>query len=166
MESMDKKVLFWERLRTWLTLGILTVLIVMSVGLLSFTQQLRHYETRAEQLVERLDDVTQQLTQLDWETMVATVNGVTKELDAADVAGTLAALNEISAQLREVDWEKMSGDVEQLVLQAQESLAKAEEALSKAAESMDALDIETLNDAIADLRTVVEPLAALAEKFK
>ena len=166
MESMDKKVLFWERLRTWLTMGILIVLIVMSVGLLSFTQQLRRYETRVEQIVERLDDVTQQLTQLDWETMVATVNGVTKELDAADVAGTLAALNEISAQLREVDWEKMSGDVEQLVLQAQESLAKAEEALSKAAESMDALDIETLNDAIADLRTVVEPLAALAEKFK
>ena len=162
---MDKKVLFWEKLRTWLTLGILIVLIIMSVWLMRFTQRLRHYETQVGQIVERLDDVTQQLAQLDWETMVTTVNGVTKELDAANVAETLAALNEISDQLREVDWIKMSGDVEQLVLQAQESLAKAEEALSKASESMDALDIETLNAAIADLRTVVEPLAAFAGKF-
>ena len=165
MEQTNSKVLFWEKLRTCLTAAILVVLIIMSVGLLSFTQQLRRYETQISQIVQRLDDVTEQLSALDWENMVATVNGVTEELSAADVAETLSALNEISSQLREVDWKKMSGDVEQLVLQAQESLAKAEEALSKASASMDALDVETLNEAIASLKTVIEPLAAFAGRF-
>jgi len=157
--------LFWEKLRTWVTVGILAVLIIMSVGLLRFTQQLRRYEAQVGQIVDRLDEVTLQLSALDWEEMVAIANGISRELSAADAAETLAALNEITAQLREVDWTALSGNVEELVAQAQESLAKAEEALSKAADSMDALDVEALNEAIASLKTVIEPLAAFAGRF-
>ena len=78
------------------------------------------------------------LAEVDWNEITVELETITKELSA-------------------VDWEKLSTDIGDTALQAQESLRVAGEAV-------DALDIKTLNEAISDLKTIIEPLAKLFGK--
>ena len=81
---------------------------------------------------------TKELAEVDWDEITVELETVTKELSA-------------------VDWEKLSTDIGDTAVQAQESLRVAGEAVQE-------LDIKTLNEAIADLKAVVEPLAKLFGK--
>lgn|GEM_PF-558770 len=158
--------LFWEKLRTWLLGAILLVLLVFSAVFVSAAVRLNRYEAQIGEIVDRLDRVSAQLDELDTEAMVRTVNEVTDALEAAKIARIVDSLQDVSDQLRAVDWEELAGNVNDLALQAQESLETAREALSKASVTMDEIDLETLNQAISDLKDVVEPLAAFAKRFR
>ena len=157
--------LFWEKLRTGLLAAILTVLLVFSVSFAVTAVRLGRYESQIVDIVDRLDRVSAQLDELDMEVAVRTVNEMTDALEAAKIAEIVDSLSDVSGQLRAVDWEKLAGNVNDLAVQAQESLVTAQEALAKASASMDQIDFEALSQAIADLKTVVEPLAKLAGRF-
>ena len=68
-------------------------------------------------------------------------------------------LGDISTQLVGIDWVDMSENINDMALTAEESLQQAMSAV-------DELDIETLNTAIRELQTVLEPLAAFVNNFR
>ena len=59
----------------------------------------------------------------------------------------------------------MADNINGLAVTAQESLGQVEEGLGDAIAALNTLDIEKLNKAIADVQTVIEPLAKLAGRF-
>lgn len=71
----------------------------------------------------------------------------------------LGNLETATAQLSVVDFSGMIGDVDALVTTAQESL-------NQTMGKLDTIDIETLNQAIADLAKVVEPMSKLMNVFR
>ena len=164
-EQTESKLLFLARLRTWFTLGILVILLAGCAGLVFLGVQLRHYEAQVSRIVQRVDDITAQLHRTDWEGLTSAVNDLTRGLEDVDLAETVKALDEVSRQLQEIDWIGLNDDLGELLVQAEASLADAQEALTKTSESLDALDIETLNEAISDLKTVIEPLANFTSRF-
>lgn len=60
----------------------------------------------------------------------------------------------ISSQLTETNWRELVKNIDEMAITAQKSLEQT-------AAAVDELDIESLNEAIADLKTVIEPLANL-----
>lgn len=72
----------------------------------------------------------------------------------ADVSVVLKDLNKVTSELAEQDIAGLFNNVDALVNQSQTSIDKA---MSK----VEQMDIESLNEAIRDLRAVVEPLAKL-----
>ncbi len=157
--------LFWQKLQTWLLGAVLLVMAATCACFVWTAAQLNRYEAQVGDIVDRLDRVSARLEELDTEAIVRTANEVTNALEAAKIAEIVDSLQEVTARLRAVDWEDMASNVNELTLQAQKSLAAAQEALAKASESMDQIDFEALNQAVTDLKTVVEPLARLVGKF-
>lgn len=129
------------------------------------TDPVQLYETRIDAIVNRLDAVSQELSQVPIEEIAGTLHGISTELDSADIQGIIRAVRSLSDQLEAMDWEELSRQADGILLDTQESLAKAGETMEKAAQALDELDIEALNAAIADLQTVIEPLALLAGRF-
>lgn len=70
----------------------------------------------------------------------------------------LGNLETTTQQLAQIDLTGMVTDVDALVTTAQESL-------NQTMQKMDAIDLTTLNKAIGDLATVVEPLSKLLKAF-
>ncbi|MDD5864083.1 MAG: hypothetical protein PUD80_05570 [Firmicutes bacterium] len=71
----------------------------------------------------------------------------------------LGNLETTTQQLATVDLEGMVSNVDKLVLSGQQSL-------DESMEKLNAVDFETLNQAIEDLSDVIEPLAKLANRFR
>lgn len=163
MTEYEKKRLKLARITTMAVLAMLVVLLVLAVSLWSMVYS---YETRIDRIVTDLESVTVQLAQLDVEHMVTTLNGLSQELGEADLAGIVATLDSLSRQLESIPWAEVAANINGLAVTAQESLTQVEENLAQAMESLSSLDFETLNKAITDLQAVVEPLAALAERFR
>jgi len=67
-------------------------------------------------------------------------------------------LASVSAQLGQIDWEGLAVNIN---LTAE----KAQQSMDMALTAIDELDIETLNEAIANLRDVIEPLAKFFNTF-
>lgn len=86
------------------------------------------------------------------QTMVANVNGL---IDDASIA--LDDLKEVTAELTAVDIEGMLSDVDTLVTESTDGMRTAIERLQL-------IDFSALNKAIADLNSVVGPLAKLFSK--
>lgn len=86
------------------------------------------------------------------QTMVANVNGL---IDDASIA--LDDLKEVTAELAAVDIEGMLSDVDTLVTESTDGMRTAIERLQL-------IDFSALNKAIADLNSVVGPLAKLFSK--
>lgn len=165
MDETKKDSFFWEKVKTAL-LSVIALLLLIFVALMGATVfTLAQYETQVQSIVDRLDRVTAQLDELDIEGLVQTVNSVSQSLDSEQVAGIVGSLEEISAQLAAIDMTEMGKNINDLLVQAQASLANAEEALAKASETLDAIDIEALNNAIADLKAVIQPLANFVNRF-
>lgn len=165
---MDKKKtdsIFWEKVKTALLIAIVILLLAFVAMLGVVFHALGQYGTQVQNIVTRLDRVTAQLDGLDINGLVETVNSVSQNLQSEQVAGIVASLEEISAQLAEIDMTEIGENINNLLVQAQTSLDNAEEALAKATETLDAIDIDALNSAIADLKAVIEPLARFANRF-
>lgn len=73
---------------------------------------------------------------------------------AVQAEAVLTDLGTAAESLAQVDFAGMVSQVDTLTTESQEAVAQA-------MEKLDAIDIETLNKAIADLAQVVEPLAKL-----
>lgn len=155
-----------EKLKIGLLAGILAVLVLFTLGTGVILWEIKTYADTAGEVINRLNQVSAALDDLDTDRMVATANEVTKALDEAKLEEMVDALNQVSVQLAQVDWEAMGANINNLAVQAQESLARADEAMAKAMETIDEMDIETLNAAIRDLQAAVEPLAKLSHLFK
>ena len=140
---MEKKQLIYLRLITVLLAVMLLALIVLTVFLGRTVRTVESFSPQINSILSNIDAVSESLEQ-------------------ADTEAILAAANELSVNLQEVDWSA----IDTLTEDAQKSLTLAAEALEKTIEVIDALDIPTLNEAITDLRTVVEPLANLVSRFR
>lgn len=90
--------------------------------------------------------------------VLANVEQVSDELAKADVAGVMANLEEVSTQMAEADLAGLVDNVNALVDTSQTGI---EDALNK----LNAIDLETLNQAIQDLADVVQPIAKLFNRF-
>jgi predicted PurR-regulated permease PerM len=166
MEESKEKTVSMEKLKVGLLAAILAVLLIFTaaVGVLLF--QVKTYADTAGEVINRLNQVSAALDDLDTARMVATANQVTAALEEAKIDQVVESLTQVSSQLALVDWETMGANINDLAVQAQESLVIAEEALAKAGKTIDEMDIEALNQAIRDLQAAIEPMAKFAKLFK
>ena len=163
MEELERKRLHWQKVTA--IVCVLLLIVVTASSALAFIS-VRRYAPRIEHIVSRLDTVTAELDALDTQRLVDTVNGLTEQLKAAQLADTLDSLRTIAAQLENVDWaslEKSTGDI---LAQAQRSLAEAEKALTAVNDAAEKLDVEGLNTAVTELLAVMQPLAEFFARFK
>ncbi len=100
---------------------------------------LQNTVVKIDGIVDDLAVATDELAEVDW-------NEIATELEL------------VSGELSTVDWVALSEDVSNTAIQAQDSLKVAGEAIT-------ALDIPSLNSAISDLQTVIEPLAKVVGRF-
>ena len=122
-----------------LMLAVMVVaLVVTCVVVVQNVNQISQTIVKVDRIVDDIAVPTAELAEVDWNEITVELETITKELSA-------------------VDWEKLSTDIGDTALQAQESLRVAGEAV-------DALDIKPLNEAISDLKTIIEPLAKLFGK--
>lgn len=87
------------------------------------------------------------------------VEQVSQELAAANIGGVLSDLEVVAGQMAQADLAGIADDVSELVRSSQTGV---EDALGK----LGAIDLDTLNKAIQDLATVVEPLANMTSLFR
>ena len=117
---------------------MVAALVITCVVVVQNANQISQTMVKVDQIVDDISVPTAELAEVDW-------NEITTELET------------ITRELSTVDWEKLSTDIGETAVQAQESMKVAGEAV-------EAMDIETLNEAIADLKAIVEPLAKLFGK--
>ena len=163
MEAYEKRSLRWQRLTALFMAAIFILLLWAAVGISKLAKGVERYGESADVIISRMEDFTAQLEALDLEGLTVTLTALSEDLEDADIAGLTASIQDM---LNSVDWRALSENLNTVAGDAQESLLLCEEALQKAIEAIDKLDIETLNDAITDLRSVVEPLANFVDKFK
>ena len=166
MDENREKTISAEKVKICLLAAILAVLLIFTaaVGVLLF--QVKTYADTAGEVINRLNQVSAALDDLDTARMVATANQVAAALEEAKIDQVVESLTQVSSQLALVDWESMGANINDLAVQAQESLVIAEEALAKAGTTLDEMDIEALNQAIRDLQAAIEPMAKFAKLFK
>ena len=166
MDENREKTISAEKVKICLLAAILAVLLIFTaaVGVLLF--QVKTYADTAGEVINRLNQVSAALDDLDTARMVATANQVTAALEEAKIDQVVESLTQVSSQLALVDWETMGANINDLAVQAQESLVIAEEALAKAGKTIDEMDIEALNQAIRELQAAIEPMAKFAKLFK
>ncbi|MBR6207020.1 MAG: hypothetical protein IKQ73_07650 [Oscillospiraceae bacterium] len=134
-----KKQLFWSRL-TALLFAVMTVLLVIALILFgSFLRQAGDLVAKADQIAVQLDATASQLKDVDWESVGKNLETISNDLSA-------------------VDWLGLTEDISEMTAEAENSLQIAQKAITD-------LDIDTLNEAITELRDVIRPLANLVNRF-
>ena len=138
--SLLKKQLLWSKI-TGIAMSAVAVILVVSLILAGgFMKRVGSLIEKTDRIAERLETTTAQLEDIN-------LNAIGKDLE------------KISDELSEVDWKGLTDEIGDLTVKAEQSLSIAQKAITD-------LDITTLNEAIKDLRDVVEPLANLVNKFK
>ncbi len=163
MTEYEKKKLFWIRLGALAAAGVL--LLTLALGAAAIFA-LGPAAGQASGILRSLDAVTKELENVDWESMSGAMNNLSAQLKDVELEEIIRRLDEVSAELADIDWVGLSGELQELGITSRESLVKAQEGLDRALQSIDQLDIEGLNAAIADLRAVIEPLANLTGRFR
>ena len=163
MEELERKRLHWQKVTA--VVCVLLLIVVTASSALAFIS-VRRYAPRIEHIVSRLDTVTAELDALDTQRLVDTVNGLTEQLEAAQLADTLVSLRTIATQLEDVDWASLEQSTGDMLSQAQKSLTAAEEALTAVNDAAEKLDVEGLNTAVTELLAVMQPLAEFFARFK
>ena len=166
MDENREKTMSAEKVKICLLAAILAVLLIFTAAVGVLLSQVKTYADTAGEVINRLNQVSAALDDLDTARMVATANQVTAALEEARIEEVVESLTQVSSQLALVDWETMGANINDLAVQAQESLVIAEEALAKAGKTIDEMDIEALNQAIRDLQAAIEPMAKFAKLFK
>jgi predicted PurR-regulated permease PerM len=166
MEQSKEKTVSMEKLKVGLLAAILAVLMIFTIAIGVMLFEVKSYADTAGEIINRLNQVSAALDDLDSARMVATANQMTEALENAKIDEVVESLSQVSAQLAQVDWEIMGANINAMAVQAQESMATAEKELVKAGEAIDEMDIPALNQAIKDLQAVIEPLAKLVGAFK
>ena len=94
---------------------------------------------KADQIAVQLDATASQLKDVDWESVGKNLETISNDLSA-------------------VDWLGLTEDISEMTAEAENSLQIAQKAITD-------LDIDTLNEAITELRDVIRPLANLVNRF-
>lgn len=133
-----------KQLRTtrWMLLFMAVILAAVSVTCAIVVRNVTTIEStvmKIDGIVDNLSVMTDELAEVDWESITTQLETVSGELSA-------------------VDWAGLSEDIGDTAIQAQKSLQVATDAVEE-------LDIKKLNEAIADLQAVIEPLAKLVSRF-
>ena len=89
----------------------------------------------------------------------------TTEILAARANTVLSDLELVTSDLARADLAQMVDNVTELADQSGEGVAMAKDGVALAVEKIDAIDIDTLNQAIRDFSDVVEPLAKFFNIF-
>ncbi|MBQ3921037.1 MAG: hypothetical protein II689_02245 [Firmicutes bacterium] len=138
--SLAKQQLLWTKI-TGIASGAVAVILVVALILAGgFMRRVNSLVEKTDRIAQRLESATAQLEDIN-------LNAIGKDLE------------KISDELSKVNWGKLTDDINSVAVKAEESLKVAQKAITD-------LDIETLNEAIRDLRDVVEPLANLVNRFK
>ena len=138
--SLAKQQLLWTKI-TGIASGAVAVILVVALILAGgFMRRVNSLVEKTDRIAQRLESATAQLEDIN-------LNAIGKDLE------------KISDELSKVNWGKLTDDINSVAVKAEESLKVAQKAITD-------LDIETLNEAIKDLRDVVEPLANLVNRFK
>ena len=135
--------------------------IPLLIGAVLLAVNLYRYGQRVDRIVERLDTVSEQLEELDTKKLVQTANALSESLDPEKIEEIVTALDEVSKTLNEVDWASLSESLSEVAASAQERLDDAREALEK----LDSVDLDSLNESIAKLKEVIEPLTKFLNPF-
>jgi len=135
-----KKQLFWQKITALLLACLLLVLVVGLILIGGFLSKASNLVMQADSIAARLDSAAAQMTDVDWKSVGEN-------------------LESISADLSAVDWLDLTDRVGTMAQTAEESLQVAQQAIND-------LDIETLNEAITELRDVIEPLSKLVNVFR
>ena len=159
MNDLDKQKLFWLRIMTVGVIAVFVLMLVFTIGAVSAAQTLRSYETRIDAVLTRAETVSADLEALDTAGLVSTVNGISEQLREADIASTLESLGNTAAELESIDWKDTLDKLNA-------AAGQAEETMRLARESMEKMDIESLTQAIQELRDAVAPMAALGSLFR
>jgi ABC-type transporter Mla subunit MlaD len=98
--------------------------------------------------------------------VVVLIAKVNTTLDNANAAiGEITALSsELNNVLEETKLAEILGNANDLIVQSGESLSEAMTSVDEALGKVEEIDIDSLNEAITDLKSVVEPLAKLFGK--
>ena len=151
MNELEEKRLSLLRLIAFLLAALL--LITVCACVLGY----RALSPRAAELDRALSSVSslaKELDRIDFAALSSTVDGITAALDEQKLSTISSQLAEVSASLAAIDWEALAVD-------ASESMRLAQESLTQVMAALDSMDIDTLNAAIVDLKTVIDPLAHL-----
>lgn len=105
--------------------------------------------------------------------LIVVLSFVPKLISVVETTETLAArantvltdLEQVTSDLAQADLAQMVGNVTDLADQSREGVAMAKDGVALAVEKIDAIDIDTLNQAIRDFSDVVEPLAKFFNIF-
>lgn len=132
----------------------------------SAMEQNREYMDRIEQLLKKqsnlilLQSVLIAILALGGIALVVMVGRLLPDLQVlmTQMESTLTDMEQITAQLAEADLKGMVDNVDQLVNSSQS-------AVEQAMEKLNGLDLDTLNKAIKDLASVIEPLAKFFNVF-
>ncbi len=134
-----KKQLFWSRL-TAVLFALMTVLLIIALVLFgSFLRQAGDLVAKADEIAVQLDATATQLKDVDWESVGKNLETISNDLSA-------------------VDWLGLTNDIGKMANEAESSLQIAQKAITD-------LDIDTLNEAITELRDVIRPLANFVNRF-
>ena len=163
MEELERKRLHWQKVTAVVSILLLLVVTASAAGAFF---AVRRYAPRIESIVSRLDAATEALDALETQRLVDTVNGLTGQLEEAQLADTLGSLREIAKQLEDVDWASLEKSTGDMLAQAQKSLTAAEKALAAVNDAAEKLDVEGLNTAVTELLAVMQPLAEFFARFK
>ncbi|MBR6950620.1 MAG: hypothetical protein IKH56_02680 [Oscillospiraceae bacterium] len=137
--QLMKKQLFWSRL-TGVLFACVTVLLVIALILFgSFMRRAGDLVAKADEIAAKLDSTASQLEDVDWESVGKNLETISNDLSA-------------------VDWIGLTDDIGKMATEAENSLQIAQKAITD-------LDIETLNEAITELRDVIRPLANFVNRF-
>ncbi len=128
-----------NRLMVFFLLIIMVAILITCFIVAKNVVALQYTIAKIDGIVDDLAVATDELADVNWD-------DITSELET------------VSRELSTVDWQALSKDVSDTAVQAQESLKVAGEAITD-------LDIPTLNQAIKDLQTVIEPLAKVVGRF-
>lgn len=163
MEELERKRLHWQKVTA---VACILLLLVVTAGTVLAAAAVGRYVPRIERIVSRLDGVTAAVDSLDTQRLADTVNGLSEQLEAAQLADTLDSLRSVAAQLEDVDWAALEAGAGAMLSQAQEALSAAEEALTAVNDAAEKLDVEGLNSAVTELLAVMQPLAEFFARFK
>lgn len=174
-EQMDRqtrvlrKQLFWSRI---FALCCVAAVVLALVFLLPVVTQARNVLESLESYTEPVDAVTDELAgitetlgvisrelrNVDYEEVVDNLVKTSEALGSIDWVTIADDLTKISSQLSQIDWQQLAADVDETAIAATNGMEQTLEMLSS-------IDLDTLNQAIADLQTVVRPLAQMVERL-
>ncbi len=161
MTTFEKKRLFWARLGALASTGVFLLVLALGITCWREARMINATARQASEVINSLNTISAQLEKADWETMTNAMDNVSAQLKDVDLTEIVARLDTVSRELAAIDWADMAANVDDLTVSARASLDQAQVGLDEATKAVESLDIETLNSAIRDLQTVIEPLAKL-----